>query len=300
MTERALGTAAGGWVIHSLLGLLLVLPGLAFGQSLPLWKVDGSSNTVYLLGSIHLLRAPDYPLPDRIYEAYEDADRLVMELDLDDIDPMRIQTLVARLGSLPAGRSLEAVLGEEHYARAAELAAAAGLDIGAFAGAKPWLTAITVEQIVLQQLGFDPALGIEQHFLGRAANDNKPVAGLETIEQQLGFLDGLSAEAQRELLLQTLETAPNLGPAMDDLLGAWRRGDAAFLEANLLEDMRNYPEIHEAVVVQRNRQWVEDILGRLDDGIDYLIIVGTLHLVGEEGLPALLTRNGESVEQLAR
>ena len=276
------------------------LPSVSDAQGLPLWQVDGAFNTVYLLGSIHLLREPDYPLADRIYEAYEDADSLIMELDMDDLDDSGLPSLVARLGALPVGSSLEDVLGADDFVAAEELAAAADLDIQQFLGVKPWLAAITIEQLILQRIGFDPELGVEAHFLRLSAADDKEITGLETIEQQLGILDGLSLDAQRSLLLETLKVAPDIRKAMNDLVDAWQQGDAEFLEANLLADMRSLPEVHRAVVLERNRRWAADLLERLEDRENYLVIVGTLHLIGDEGLPALLEENGYSVRQFSR
>lgn len=283
--------------------LLFVLLGWAAqtgAQPLPLWKVDGDRNTVYLLGSIHLLREHDYPLPEAVYEAYAEAEMLVMELDMDDFDASQIPALIASMGTLPPGSDLESVLGEDLYAEATELAAAVNLNLDQFAYAKPWLAAVSIEQLLLQRIGFDPELGIEAHFLPLAAGDGKEIEGLETVEQQLGYLDGLSSAAQHALLLETLRVAGDVDDTMDELIRAWRQGDSGYLESNLLEEMRAHPEIHAAVVVERNRRWLADLLDRLDDARDYLVIVGTLHLVGEEGVPALLAREGRTVRQLSR
>lgn len=297
------GFLRSGFHVWLIAALLCCIGEIASGHPLPLWEVKGERNTVYLLGSIHLLREADYPLPTPVYDAYEDAEQLVMELDMDDLDPARLQALVAALGTVPAGSSLAEVLGREDYAEAERLATAAGLDLDGLAFAKPWLAAITVEQILLQRIGFDPDLGVEAHFLRQATAEGKSIEGLETIDEQLGYLNDLSPAAQRTLLLETLKVAEDINQSMSELVAAWKIGDSDFLEDNLLEDMREQPEIHEAVVVQRNRNWVADIAERLNDRNevnDYLVIVGTLHLVGEEGVPALLERRGLSVRQLTR
>ena len=95
----------------------------AADQPLPMWQIDGESNRIYLLGSVHLLREQDYPLPSAIYAAYDDAEALIMELDMDDIDPARMQSLVSEMGALPAGGSLADIMGQELYAEAETLAA---------------------------------------------------------------------------------------------------------------------------------------------------------------------------------
>ena len=267
-------------------------------HALPLWQIDGDSNRVYLLGSVHLLREQDYPLPARIDEVYGDAERIVMELDLDDLDEARAQALVTELGSIANGGTLADLLGESTFARASAMAAEINIPLQMLASVEPWLAAITIEQLMLQRIGFNPAFGIETYFVQRAGQDAKDIAGLEDIAEQLGLLDALSAEAQSSLLLQTLTDAGDIAATMDGLITAWRHGDVAYLEANMLADMQDYPELYEAIVVGRNRNWVNQIEALLDDEDDYLIIVGALHLVGDDSVPAMLAERGHASVQL--
>ena len=275
--------------------LLLAVPALARsdGHPLPLWRLDGDQNQVYLLGSVHLLREQDYPIPSAIYAAYQDADTLIMELDLDDLDPASTQQVVSQLGMIQDGRTLADLMGSEHYAQAERIASEIAVPLKMLSTSEPWLAAITVEQLMLSRLGFDQNLGIESHLVARAGSDQKDVLGLEEFAQQLGYLDSLSIDAQRALLLETLREATDIGPMMDGLIAAWRRGDLEFLEANMLSDMQDYPEIYQALVVARNRDWTGQIEELLDDSQNYLIVVGALHLVGDDSVPAMLRKNGE-------
>ena len=281
--------------------LLLLCPVLALAESghpLTLWLAEGESNRVYLLGSVHLLRREDHPLPDAIDTAYDDAETIFMELDMDDIDAVAMQATVTRLGVLDDGRTLRDLMGESLYAKAETTAAKIDIPLELLAQSEPWLAAITIEQMILARIGFEPRYGIEMHFSTRAAEDGKPILGFETFEEQLAFLDGLSIEAQRELLLQTLAEGQDIETLMDDVIEAWRLGDTHYLETTILADFAQYPELHDRIVTERNHRWVERIDGLLDDDQDYLVIVGALHLVGEEGLPALLTRRGFEIRQM--
>ncbi|MDX1482531.1 MAG: TraB/GumN family protein [Woeseiaceae bacterium] len=268
-------------------------------QRLPVWKVSGESNDVYLLGSVHLLREQDYPLPAGIDEAYADAEVLIMEIDMDDFDPAAAQALVSELGTIANGGSLAQLMGESLYEQARADAAALNIPLDALAVLEPWLAAITIEQLMLQRIGFNPDFGVEAHFVGRAAEDGKEILGLEELSEQLGFLDGLSIEAQRLLLLQTLDEASDLESMMGEMIAAWRRGDVRYLEENMLADMQQYPELYDAIVVSRNRNWTNQIADLLDDPQDYLIIVGALHLIGEDGVPAALDARGYETMQLS-
>ena len=164
---------------------------------------------------------------------------------------------------------------------------------------EPWYAALTIEIMVLSRIGFDPNLGIETWLTNKATADGKPIEGLETIEEQIAFLDGLSLSAQRQLLLSTLEEGASLDGVMDELIDAWRRGDTGHLERELLATFEEFEELNKAILVDRNNRWVRQISALLDDEQDYLIVVGALHLVGDNGVPRQLHRQGAAVRQLS-
>lgn len=281
----------------ALTAVCLLAAGTAGAGPVPLWQLDGSNNTIFLLGSVHLLRPSDYPLPKIIEAAYDEAELLLMELDTDDLDPAQTSALVSRLGTLESG-TLADVLGATRHATAQELADAAGLPLQQLQGLKPWLVAITVEQLMLTRLGFDAAQGVESHFTRRAARDGKRIDGLETLEQQLDILDGLPQDVQVTLLMETLENSRTFAADMAELISAWRRGDVAALEKEVLPEIASQPLLFDALVRRRNENWAARLEELLDQPDDYLVIVGTLHLVGDEGLPAMLERRGHPVRQL--
>ena len=277
--------------------VIAALPANA-GHPVTLWHVEGDTNSVYLLGSIHMLRAGDHPLPRILDSVYDDAEVLVMELDMDDLDPVYTQAAFNRAGVLTDGTTLRDLMGEELYARAVEAAAAADIPLDMLARSEPWLAAMTVELMVLYRIGFNPILGVEMTMTNRATSDGKPIEGLESVDEQLGFLDGLPIEAQREMLLQTLLQSAEVGESVEMLIGAWRNGDTATLERELLSDLAQQADLYDALIVQRNLRWADAIEDWLDDEDDYLVVVGALHLVGDDGLPALLDRAGFEIRQL--
>jgi uncharacterized protein YbaP (TraB family) len=263
-----------------------------------MWIAEGATNRIYLLGSVHLLRREDHPLPTVIDAAYDDAETLFMELDMDDLDPMAMQATINRLGMLDEDQSLRAVMGEDLYNQAMQAADSLDIPLGMLARTEPWYAAITVEQLALTRIGFNPSWGIEMHMMSRASRDGKEIRGFESVEQQLGFLDGLSLDAQRELLMQTLAEGANIRDIMDQLIVAWRTGDIAYMEENLLAEIANYPELYEAIVAGRNRNWANTIDKLFGDEDDYLVIVGALHLIGDDGVPRLLESRGYKVSQM--
>lgn len=275
-------------------------PAAAAGQPVTMWHTQGDHNQIYILGSIHLLRPSDYPIPSAIYEAYEEAETLIMELDMDDIDPMQTQALVMELGMLKNGETLEDKLGPDDYAKALKLAEAIEIPLSMLAGTTAWLAAVTVETMMLTRVGFNPANGIEMHLVGLAATDNKNVIGLETPRQQIQMLADLSSKSQNEMLMQTLAEGGQIESLLDEIIDAWRHGDTAYMEEMLLADMAGSRELYKTIVVDRNKDWVRQIGALLDDDDDYLIVVGTLHLIGSEGVPQLLRNRGLTVEQVGQ
>ena len=268
------------------------------GHPISMWQINGASNRIYLLGSVHVLRQQDHPIPTAIDKAYEDAEILIMEVDVDDLDPIEMAGMVNELGVIKDGGTLQEIMGPSLYDEAADYASQLDIPFLMLAQTEPWLAAITIEQMMLLRIGFNPEYGIEFHLSAKAGEDNKEILGLESVREQLEFLDKLSLSAQRSLLIQTLRESLNIEENLDLLINAWRHGDIDFLEENLLVEMQRYPELYRTLVVDRNEAWVERIRNLIGEQDNYLIVVGTLHLVGDDGVPALLSEIGITTDQL--
>lgn len=261
-----------------------------------LWSLKGKSNTIYLLGSVHYLKPTD-ALPGAIDTAYRDAERIIMEIDMDDLDPLEAQQLTLELGMLPEGQTLESQLGPNAYAQVAAQARAIGVDPALLNRFRPWLAAMTLVQLQLMKQGLDPHAGVEQRLTARAASDGKEITGLETIDQQLGMLAGLPAAQQREFLMYSVEDVERAAKEIDELIAAWRTGDTRTLGRLLSEGFDKYPDLYRPLTVDRNRRWIPNIEALLDDTDDYLVVVGALHLVGKDSVIDLLERKGHGITQ---
>jgi uncharacterized protein YbaP (TraB family) len=284
-----------------LLGLGLVLGASnasAADEPAMLWVAQGNQNSVYLLGSIHLLRPEDHPLPSNIELVYNDADVLVMELDMDDLDYVNVMVAFRELGVLEGETRLEDLLGEELHAQAQAAAEATEIPLDLLSQSEPWLAAMTVQEMLAMRVGFSGEFGVEQYLTEKAFADGKPILGLETVSEQLGFLDGLPMLAQSEWLVHSLVDGLRIEMLVDQLVEAWRGGDIDYLERELLHEAKMSPELHDALLVQRNLNWIDRIVAYLDDDQDYLIVVGAAHLVGDDGVIKLLSERDVSVSQL--
>ncbi len=264
----------------------------------PVWAIRGAHNTVYLAGSVHLLPAQDAALPPAFDRAYADSDKLVMELDLGQLDPLQAAGWMMEHGALPEGTTLRGVLGEARYMRVSAAAADLGLSMEILDGQSPWVVGIELADLEYLHLGFDPQQGVEEQLVHRAQSDGKPTAGLETLSEELAGLEALSREDQLRLLDQTLSELKEAPGEMQEVLGAWRRGDGAALGRLLAREYRSFPALYRELVTGRNQRWLPQIEQLLHGERNCLVVVGALHLVGEGGLLELLRRDGFAPQQL--
>jgi uncharacterized protein YbaP (TraB family) len=279
-------------LVAALLSGISLLAASACADGLPLWLIEDADNRIWLLGSIHLLREQDYPLPEPMRSAYEEAETLVMELDMDELDPARAATAMFTRAATPEGRTLASLMGPEKFARARTTAAEAGIDLDRFRRTEPWYAALTVTQMQLARHGYDPRHGLDAHMAALARRDGKPVDGLETFEEQLAFFDELPVSLQSDMLLEALSELQHLDAGMRETVDAWLSGDSDYLADVLLEELRAYPELYDTLVVGRNRRWAPRLARLLEDESDYLVIVGALHLVGPDSVLELLAAEG--------
>jgi uncharacterized protein len=284
----------------ALLGLLcwaLALPCHADSTPHCLWELHGKHNTVYLLGSIHVLRPSDYPLAPAVLEAYARAQSLVMEIDLSATDSEAVQSEMLSSAMLPEGKSLPGILGSRRYGRAASLAHDVGVELSTFDQFAPWFAAEAISQMQLMQLGFQPQSGVEMYFLDRARTDGKSVAGLETVHDQIALFEALSMDAQADYLVSSLEQAHELPQEVGDMVRAWQRGDTAWFATEMATEFGKDPALYQSLLAARNRKWLPRIEALLNDEKNYLVIVGTGHLVGRDSLIDLLNHDGVGAAQ---
>ncbi len=263
-----------------------------------LWRVQTDRSTTYLLGSIHFLRKENYPLKKIIEESFSKAARLVFEIDIGSSAGEQIQRLMLQNGLVGGGTTLEQSISAETYGMVGDRAKELGLEPGALQLFKPWLAALTIQSVKLQRLGFDHHWGVDRYLAGRAEKARKPISGLETAESQIALFNGLSAGDQELLLRHTLKQLDLLDQGVDRIVQSWSAGDVVALESLLLATMRDHPELYDKLVVERHRRWlprIEEIIAQKEPA---MIVVGAAHLVGQDGLVALLRARGYKVEQL--
>lgn len=309
--RRTSGWALAGAGVFALAAMLaavavLFLPSRQAAPPVPLlWEVSDGDNRLYLLGAFHLLRDTDYPLAPEVDAAYADAEALLFELSPAELESADFGRRMQAAARREDGRRLDDALGPELAARLQRWLDANENALGAAAAQvqdyDAWFVGLLVSLTELGRHGLDPALGLDRHLGRRAIADGKPATGLETGTQQIDALDGMSAEEQRQLLDEALAEAGDAA-RVDRLHADWRRGDADALWAAMGDDMRRaHPALYRRMNVERNRAWLPQLEARLTPAAgrdDTLVVVGALHLLGEDGLVALLREKGYRVRRL--
>jgi uncharacterized protein YbaP (TraB family) len=262
-----------------------------------LWKVGSASGSVYLVGSVHLLTKDFYPLSAALDRAFKDADLLVEEVDLAELLTPAAQMQMLSRGMLPPNTSLDAVVSPATFALVTKRAGELGLPVEPLKRFKPWSLALMLASLQWQKAGFDGDIGLDRHFFDQAKAEGKATLGLETTEFQISRFDGIPMEQQEHLLNETLNDLDSELSNLTTLVASWKAGDAEAVERIVLADVKDEPIIYQRLLVERNRNWLPQIEQFLARPKPAFIVVGAAHLVGPDGLLALLKARGYRVEQ---
>jgi uncharacterized protein len=274
----------------------LLAPGLSAQSSV--WKVTRGDHVVYLGGTVHVLRATDFPLPAEFDVAYGAAEELWFEVDFAELQSAAAIGLLLRNGVLPEGETLETRVSSDAWSALADYCTQSGLSLATMGRFKPGVLMMNIQMFEVTKLGLHQQ-GVEMHYAQQATIDQKPTRGLETIAEQFGFVESLGEKDPSGLILQTLRDLHKTEAMIDAAIDAWRRGDLLLLDKAVLKEMEeDSPEVAETLVVRRNHNWVPQIESLLANAPVELILVGAGHLPGKDGLIALLQERGCAIEQV--
>jgi uncharacterized protein YbaP (TraB family) len=264
-----------------------------------LWKVQSEKSTVYLMGSIHLLKKEDYPLIQEIESAFKNSNFLVVEANIQDQDKMDLQKITATAFYPPNDRIAEHV-SPETYELLKKEAAKLDLPLEMINQQRPWFLSMALEAMELMKLGYDPRYGLDNYFLSKAAGQKK-ILELESLNEQINLLSNLSDREQELLLLLTLKDLQNAAQEVVRLVQAWKSGDMQAMEAIVAKSPREDPRlvpIYEKLINDRNRKMASKIEDYLKGNGSYFVVVGAGHLLGGKGIVETLRQKGYRVEQL--
>ncbi len=264
-----------------------------------LWEMKTPTTTVWFLGSIHMLKKGFYPLPHKVREVFKKSKRIVFEANMKEANEPEFQKKMLLKALYPQGDSLKKHISSKTYNRAV----AALKKIPSLANTKPdpfkpWMVSLMISSEILRQEGYESTLGIDHTLFFRALKQKKRVFCLETVAQQLDFFDTLSPANQELFLIYTILEADAIGTAMNQIVEKWKQGNDKALEELLNEGFEKVPEIYTPLIVKRNKAWLPKLikLGKKTDPA--LVVVGALHLVGENSVINLLEKKGFSIKRL--
>ncbi|WP_249341113.1 MULTISPECIES: TraB/GumN family protein [unclassified Sphingomonas] len=293
-------------MIRRLLPALLALALWGCGQKPPapaeqarpaLWVVKDADTTIYLFGTVHVLKPGLHWFDGGVKRAFDASDTLVLELVMPPDAEM--QKIVAELGTAQGGPPLPEQLPPAEAARMRAALPEYGMAPDSLDRAEPWLAATLLSVMPLRRLGYDDKQGAELTLTNAAKAAGKKIEGLETARQQLGYFDTLPLPAQRKLLMETIDDLPKAGSKIDQAVAAWRQGDADGLARLVNADMADAPEVTQALLVDRNRNWADWISRRMQQPGTVFVAVGAGHLAGSESVQAELAKRGLKVERVA-
>jgi uncharacterized protein YbaP (TraB family) len=275
----------------------------AGGERLFLWKVTSPTNTVYLLGSIHVATEDFYPLPEEVEKAFAASKVLAVEVDLTKVDAGAMQGAMMEKGMYPGGDSVARHVPKETLEKLRAYFAGKGMPAAALEQFRPWALAVTITMLEMQTMGYSAEMGIDKHFMDSAGN--KPIVELETADAQIALLSGFPEKLEAEFLASTLESMADSKKLMGQMVEAWKAGDAETLERiTLTEPLKERPDlrgVYAKMFDERNVKMAAKVEGFLKKRQQpHFVVVGAGHLIGDKGIVKLLAKKGFKVEQITR
>lgn len=254
-----------------------------------LWVVKDADTTIYLFGTVHMLKPGLGWFDDGVKKAFDASDELVLEMI--EPDQATMMGIVRKVAIDPNGKPISQRLGEAERASYLKTLEGLGVPYQAFEQAKPWFAALSLSAIPLAKLGYDPASGPERMLRAAAEKTGKKIGELETPEEQLRFLDKLTEAEQIDYLNRTIAMQGEMASGVDKLITLWGKADVEGLEKEIAEGMSSTPAVNRVLLEERNANWVKWIRTRLDTPGTVFLAVGSAHLAGkgsvQDGLKAL-------------
>jgi uncharacterized protein YbaP (TraB family) len=262
-----------------------------------LWAIKDKDSTIYLFGTVHVLKPTTQWRSPRIAKAFQDADDVVMEIEQPE-DPAVTRALMLKYGVDPAA-PLSGKLKPERYAQLQAAAQGMGFPPQALEPMRPWLAALTVSLTPLLRAGYDPESGVEKLLTAQAKAAGKPISAFETMEQQVRFFADMTPAQETQLLDSTLDEIDE-GPAkIDALVAAWAAGDQGELKRQMVDEMQaEYPDLYRLLLVDRNQDWANQLKAKLAGSGVSFVAVGAGHLAGPDSLQAQLAKLGIKAERV--
>ncbi len=263
------------------------------------WKTSKGGESFYIGGTVHMLAASDHPLPAPFDVAYAEADVLVFETDMAAMESPEFQMKSIQAMTYQDGRMLQGALNEATYNDLSAFLESRGINAAQFSMFTPAGVGLMLVVMEYQRMGLVPTYGVDSTYYQRAVTDQKNLLALETPDEQLSFIAHMADGKENEMIAYTLRDISRLPDYFGMLKTAWREGDLKSMEKAALADIRKeFPQMHQRLIVDRNNNWLREMDTMITTEEVEFILVGALHLAGDEGVIAQLKKKGFSVKQV--
>lgn len=262
-----------------------------------LWAVKDADTTVYLFGTVHVLKPGLSWFDGAVQKAFDKSDELVLELVLPD-DQSEVAKATLPMAMDQSGKPLPQKLDPETLAAYQATLTGLGLPANAFDAFEPWFAGVTLSVLPLTKHGYDPNQGVEKQLTAKAKAGAKPISGFETLTEQLGFFDTLPEVEQVSFLKSVVKDIDKLGPQLDKMVLLWGKGDPDGLAVTMNESMEATPELAKTLLFDRNARWANQIKTRMDKPGTVFVAVGAGHLAGEKSVQDYLAERGLKAQRI--
>jgi uncharacterized protein len=246
-----------------------------------LWVIKDADTTIYLFGTVHVLRDNIKWFDGGVKAAYLASSEVVLEADISD--PASQQGVMMKLAIDPDGPTLSEKLGADKAAYQSVLSGL-GIPSAAFDKLEPWAAALTLPLVSLMKSGIKLDSGVETTLLAAMKTDGKKLMTLETVEEQMGYLDTLPEAVQIAFLKSTIADFPKTGPVLDEMMAVWAKGNPEALDTLLNKAMQATPEVEKVLLSDRNVRWAEWVEKRMAKPGTVFMAVGAGHLAGKNSV----------------
>jgi uncharacterized protein YbaP (TraB family) len=261
-----------------------------------LWVIKDEDTTIYLFGSIHVLKPGLGWFDDGVKTAFDSSDQLVLELV--DLPAAEAQALFGKLAMDQQGKTLRSKMNDADRAVYDAAMGKLGIPSPALDPFEPWAAGIAMSLMAMQKAGFDPNSGVETQLKAAAKVSNKPIAGLETTEFQLGIFDTLPEADQIAFLVETAKMIDDTNSMMDKMVNMWGSADTESL-AQLMNEGMTSRTLYDALLTNRNANWAKWISAQMKKPGVTFMAVGAGHLAGPTSVQALLPAYGLTATRVA-
>lgn len=256
-----------------------------------LWVVKDDDTTIYLFGTVHVLKPGLSWFDEAVKDAFDKSDEMMLEIVMPE-EQGELMKVLMPLAMDQSGKTLSSRLDAAQLKSYQAAMASIGLPPQQLDPFEPWFAAMTLSTLPLTKVGYDPEQGAEKLLTKFAKADSKPVSGLETLEEQLGFFDQLPDTQQVAFLNAVVKDIDKLGPVLDKMVGLWAKGDPDGLAVVMNESMAATPELASMLLYDRNQRWADQIKTRMDKPGTVFIAVGAGHLAGQKSVQDYLKDRG--------